>query len=76
MKQKASLAHVGNPTALSEDIKRRRAAAMHGGIASTTIEGGSGSPEAQAVMHDWAQGIISHEESIRRIKALHLPPAT
>ena len=49
---------------------------MRGGIASVTIEGGSIRPQAQAIMHDWAQGSISEEEAIRRIKAIPLPPAT
>ena len=56
--------------AASPDQRHRREKAVRGGIASAAIEGGAVSPEAKAIMHEWAQGFVSEEDAIERIKAL------
>ena len=57
-----------------QDEQRRRADAVRAGIASARIDGGDVGPEAQAIMRDWAQGLIDDEAALARIDALHVPP--
>jgi hypothetical protein len=49
----------------------RRERAVREGVASATIEGGAVAPEAQAIMDQWAQGLIDEEVAIARIKAMY-----
>jgi hypothetical protein len=56
-----------------QDEQRRRAEAVRAGIASARIEGGDVGPEAQAIMNEWAQGLIDEETATTRIHALHAP---
>jgi hypothetical protein len=58
---------------LSQDEQRRRTDAVRAGIASARIEGGDVGPEAQAIMHEWAQGLIDEQIATARIDALHAP---
>lgn len=60
--------------AISLDERQRRQDAMREGIASARIEGGSVGPGTEAIMQEWAQGLITEDRAIERIKALHLPP--
>jgi hypothetical protein len=55
----------------SQDEQRRRAEAVRAGIASARIEGGDVGPEAQAIMNEWAQGLIDENTMIARVDALH-----
>jgi hypothetical protein len=55
----------------SQDEQRRRAEAVRAGIASARIEGGDVGPEAQAIMNEWAQGLIDENTMITRVDALH-----
>jgi hypothetical protein len=55
----------------SQDEQRRRAEAVRAGIASARIEGGNVGPEAQAIMNEWAQGLIDENTMIARVDALH-----
>lgn len=57
----------------SEEEKLRRADAVRAGIASARIEGGDVGPEAQAIMNEWAQGLIDDDTATARIDALHAP---
>ncbi len=65
----ANLSH-----AISSDEQHRRENAMRAGIASATIEGGSVGPEARAIMHQWAQGLLTGDQALRQIDALHVQP--
>ncbi len=58
---------------ISQDEKRLRADAVRAGIASARIEGGDVGPEAQAIMNEWAEGLIDAETMMDRIDALHAP---
>ena len=59
---------------LAQDEQRRRADAVRAGIASARIEGGGDAgPEAQAIMHEWAQGLIDEQTATARIDAVHAP---
>ena len=60
-----------HPQAVSQDEQRRRAHAVRAGIASARIEGGDVGPEAQAIMNEWAQGLIDDDTMTARIDALH-----
>jgi hypothetical protein len=55
----------------SQEERRRRAEAVRAGIASARIEGGDVGPEAQAIMNEWAQGLIDENTMIARVDALH-----
>ena len=57
--------------AVSQDEHFRRASAVRAGIASARIEGGDVGPEAQAIMNEWAQGLIDDDTMTARIDALH-----
>lgn len=57
--------------AVSHDEQRLRTNAVRAGIASTRIEGGDVGPEAQAIMNEWAQGLIDDDTMTARIDALH-----
>ena len=57
--------------AVSQDEYLRRASAVRAGIASARIEGGDVGPEAQAIMNEWAQGLIDDDTMTARIDALH-----
>jgi hypothetical protein len=57
---------------VSEDEQRRRADAVRAGIASARVEGGDVGPEAQAIMNQWAEGLIDDETMGARIDALHV----
>ena len=57
--------------AISADEQRLRANAVRAGIASANIEGGDVGPEAQAIMNEWAQGLIDNDTMTARIDALH-----
>ena len=54
-----------------QEEQRRRADAVRAGIASARIEGGDVGPEAQAIMNEWAQGLIDDDTMTARIDALH-----
>ena len=56
------------------DEQRRRAHAVRAGIASARIEGGNVGLEAQAIMNEWAQGLIDNGTMAGRIDALHAIP--
>ena len=60
--------------AISSDEQHHRENAVRAGIASATIEGGSVGPEARAIMHQWAQGLLTSDQALRRIDALHVQP--
>lgn len=55
----------------SDEEKRLRASAVRAGIASARIEGGNVGPDAQAIMNEWAQGLIDDDTMTARIDALH-----
>jgi hypothetical protein len=55
----------------SQEEQRRRTEAVRAGIASARIEGGDVGPEAQAIMNEWAQGLIDENTMIARVDALH-----
>jgi hypothetical protein len=57
--------------AVSADEQRLRANAVRAGIASAHIEGGDVGREAQAIMNEWAQGLIDNDTMTARIDALH-----
>ena len=57
--------------AVSQDEQHRRTSAVRPGIASARIEGGDVGPEAQAIMNEWAQGLIDDDTMTARIDALH-----
>jgi hypothetical protein len=57
--------------AVSADEQRLRANAVRAGIASAHIEGGDVGPEAQAIMNEWAEGLIDNDTMTARIDALH-----
>ena len=57
--------------AVSHDEQRLRTNAVRAGIASARIEGGDVGPEAQAIMNEWAQGLIDDDTMTARIDALH-----
>jgi hypothetical protein len=57
--------------AVSADEQRLRADAVRAGIASARIEGGDVGAEAQAIMNEWAQGLIDNNTMTARIDALH-----
>lgn len=57
--------------AFSADEQRLRANAVRAGIASARIEGGDVGAEAQAIMNEWAQGLIDNDTMTARIDALH-----
>ncbi len=57
--------------AVSHDEQRLRTNAVRAGIASARIEGGDVGPEAQAIMSEWAQGLIDDDTMTARIDALH-----
>ena len=57
--------------AVSQDEQHRRSSAVRAGIASARIEGGDVGPEAQAIMNEWAQGLIDDDTMTARIDALH-----
>ena len=57
--------------AVSQDEQHRRASAVRAGIASARIEGGAVGPQAQAIMNEWAQGLIDDDTMTARIDALH-----
>ncbi len=57
--------------AVSQDEQHRRADAVRAGIASARIEGGDVGPDAQAIMNEWAQGLIDDDTMTARIDALH-----
>ena len=60
----------GHP-APDDSIVRRRRTAVQEGIASAKIEGGNVSPAAQAIIAEWAEGIIDEATMLRRVDALH-----
>ena len=51
--------------------QRLRANAVCAGIASARIEGGDVGAQAQAIMDEWAQGLIDSDTMTARIDALH-----
>lgn len=55
----------------SQDEQRRRADAVRAGVASARIEGGDVGPDAQAIMNEWAHGLIDDDTMTARIDALH-----
>ena len=58
---------------VSQHEQHLRAEAVRAGIASAQIEGGDVGPEAQAIMNEWAQGLIDEDTITARIHALHAP---
>ena len=66
----AAASRSGHP-APDDSIVRRRRTAVQEGIASAKIEGGNVSPAAQAIMAEWAEGIIDEATMLRRVDALH-----
>ena len=59
------------PRTAPEEEKRLRASAVRAGVASARIEGGDVGPDAQAIMNEWAQGLIDNDTMTARIDALH-----
>ena len=57
----------------TDDLIRRQAAVREG-VASASIEGGSVGADAKAIMGDWARGLITEDQAIALIKALHTKP--
>lgn len=60
-----------HPQILSQDEQHHRANAVRAGIASARIEGGDVGTDAQAIMNEWAQGLIDDDTMTARIDALH-----
>ena len=71
-----AILHSRNPspdrTGQGFDERRRRESAVRAGIASATIEGGSVGLKARAIMHRWAQGLITGDQALQQIDTLHI----
>ena len=64
-------ASANHSDAISSDERRRRENDVRAGIASATIEGGSVGPEARSILSRWARGLISENQALQQIDALH-----
>ena len=60
----------------SDDDLAHGQAARREGLASATMEGGEVGADAKAIIGDWARGLITEDQAIALIKALHVQQST